>query len=210
MNVHVRAGLVIRHVIEHAVETQRSAVRDGETKSGESAGTEVIGIAVVGGKGPALELVAGTRSTGADDELALPAEQTEWEVVIQARCERMRVDVCWPADTGEFIVLRGVIPIAFDFPPRIGEEHAESASVTKAVLRYRASFDAGILIEPGPLPESAEFHRSGKWRVEIIPPHVGRIHDGIRGRATTEEIAEIRRKLKTSLRAEIKPPAIGW
>src|SRR6266566_3304805 len=52
MNVHVRAGLVVRHVVEHAVKTQRGAVGDGETQTGETTYAEVISVAVIRRTGP--------------------------------------------------------------------------------------------------------------------------------------------------------------
>jgi len=94
VNVHVRAACVIRHVVEHAVETQRGTIGNAETNARESAGTVVIvvaEIAITSG----LELVAGASSAGADDELALAAadEFSDREVVVQASRERVSVDI---------------------------------------------------------------------------------------------------------------------
>src|SRR3954464_3172018 len=71
VDVHVRARLVIRHVVEHAVEAQSRAIGDCQTHTSQSADTKVVRVAVLGWNGAALELVAGARATAAEDELAL-------------------------------------------------------------------------------------------------------------------------------------------
>jgi hypothetical protein len=106
MNVHIRVGLVVRHVVNNTVNTQRGAVGDAKTNAGQPAHTKVIGVAVVWRNGPALKLVAGARSTGTDDELTLTTEEPEREVVVQARRERMRVYVRRTDTACEFVALR--------------------------------------------------------------------------------------------------------
>src|ERR1700686_3250219 len=70
VEVEIRAWLVIRHVVDHAVHTKRGTIRDAETNSGETSRTKVVGVAVTR---RALKLVTRASSAGAEDELALPA-----------------------------------------------------------------------------------------------------------------------------------------
>src|SRR4051812_25321775 len=210
VNVHVRVGLVIRHAIEDAVKPQRGAVGDAKTNAGQSTPTVVIGVA--GDVGDVvLETVARARSTRADDELALPVQQPEREVVVQTQCECMGVDV---ADRRirrrKLVGLWRVVAITFELPPGIGQEDTDATAVTKAVFGNGRAFDTGVVIEECPLREAAELHRSGQRRIELIPPHVRRKHHWSRGRRAAEEIAQIRRKLESGLSAEIKLATFGW
>src|SRR5947207_3881238 len=209
MYVHLRAGFVVRNVIEHAVETQRGAVGDGETQTGETTYAEIISVAVIPRTGPALELVAGASATGTDDELALPAaEKTEREVVVQAGSERVRVDIGWTDAAGEFVVLRRVIAVTLDLPTGIREEDSQPAAVSQSILWIRNAFNTGVLVEPRPLGEATELHGSRKWGRHLVPPHVRSISHRIRSGTTAEKIAEVGRELETGLRAEIELPAV--
>jgi len=93
VEVEICAWLVIRHVVDHTVDTKRGAIGDAETNASKATRAKVVAVAVRGRA--SLELVAGPRSAGADDKLALAAsdEVADREVVVQARGERMRVDV---------------------------------------------------------------------------------------------------------------------
>jgi len=59
-----------------------------------------------------------------------------------------------------------------------------------------------------PLNEATEFNGSREWCGEIVPPCVRGPNHGVTRSAATEKVAEIRRKLETSLSAEIHLPAI--
>src|SRR5258706_3441950 len=104
VEVEIRAWAVIRHVVNHTVDTKCGAIGDAETNAGEATRTEVVGVAI--GLRAAFELVAGASSARADDELALaaPDEVADREVVVQARGERMRVDIRRAAHTGRSTV----------------------------------------------------------------------------------------------------------
>jgi hypothetical protein len=128
MNVHVGAACVVRHVIEHAVDAQRRAVSNAETNAGESASTVVVGVAQILIAG-ALKLVAGANTTGAKDELALPAQESKREIVIQARGERVRIYFRDPVIRRDVVILRRIVAVAFQLPTGIREENAKTSAV---------------------------------------------------------------------------------
>ena len=87
MKVHVRIRLVVGHVVDHTIETQRGAVGDAETDTSEAACTEIVSVAV--SQRATVQLVAGARSASTENELALPVHQSEREVIVQTHRERM-------------------------------------------------------------------------------------------------------------------------
>ena len=208
VEVEIRAWLVIRHVINNAVDTKRGTIGDSETNAGKAGRAKVVGVVVT-----RLELVAGASSTGADDELALAAsdEVADREIVVKPCGERVRVDVRRP--TGKAangaIDLRRIVAITFNLPARITEEDAQASAVADSVL-WNGVSQAGVVVEVGSLDEAAGFNGSRKRRDELIPPHVGRPHDRITRCAAAEKIVDVRRELQTSLRAEIELPALRW
>src|SRR5256714_7791710 len=204
MNVHVRAAFVIRHVIEHAIETQCGAVGDAETDTSKSARTVVVLVTDIVISG-ILELVACTSATRSDDELALPVHKAEQgEIVVETRCERVRIDLGNAVVGRDIVVLRRIVAIAFDFPPRIREEHSESSTVAESVLGNRNVLASGVAIEERPLRESAQFDGSRKWSIHLIPPNVRGPHHRICSCSTPEKVAQVGRELQTRLGAEVK------
>src|SRR5689334_5735336 len=209
VDVHVGAALVIRHVIEHAVETKRGTIRNAKTETREGTAAVVVVVAQILITS-ALELVTGARGTRTDDELALPARQeAEWEVVVQTQCKGVRVDRCDAVVRSNVVVLRRIVPVAFDLPLRIGEEHADTSTVAKSILGNCDVIDTRVIVEERPLHEAAELDGSRKRSIHLVPPLVRGPHYGIRRSATAEQVAQIWRKLKTRLGAEIKLAAIG-
>src|SRR4051812_4465357 len=153
MNVHVRVGIVIRHVVEDAVKPQRGAIGDAKTNARQGADAEVVLIAKVV-VGVALEAIAGARATRAEDELALPVHETEREVVIQAHCERVSVNSGNTAVRRDVVVFRRVVAVTFKLPTRIGEKHADTSTVADTILGYRDVFDSGVVVKERPLDET--------------------------------------------------------
>src|SRR5687768_14943912 len=93
MDIHVRIRLVIRHVIEHAINTEGGTIRDAKSQANEPAGAVIIAVPHLGIV-RTLELVTGAGRASADDELALSSHQVaKREVVVQTKCECMGVDV---------------------------------------------------------------------------------------------------------------------
>ena len=208
MEVEIRAWLVVRHVVNDTIKAERRAIGDREAETSEAAGAEIIGVAVR--RRATLELVARANSTGAEDELALPAHQSDREVVVQACSESRRIDIGRPrrcAANGA-IGLRRIVAITFELPAWIAEKNTESSAVADSVLRNRARA-TGVIVETAPLSEAAELNRAGEWGIQIVPPHVRRPHHRVTRCAATHQVAQIRRQLETSLRAEIELTAIG-
>src|SRR4051812_13242266 len=183
MNVHVRIGVVVGHVVEHTVYAQSGAVSDTEADTREGASTIVVGIAKVIGAA-VLESIAGASRTGADDELALPAQQSEREVVVQAHRERVGIDTGDAVVGRDVVVLRRIVAVAFELPPRIGKEHTDATAVTESILCDGDTFGAGVIVEERPLNETAEFDGTGERSIKLIPPGVRRPHHWIRCCAT--------------------------
>jgi hypothetical protein len=171
MNVQIRVGLVVRHIVDDAVETERNSICHAEAQSSESADTVPIGV-VVFQNTRATVPVAGTDSAQPDEELALTAHQVaQPEVVVQAESQCVGVDVLGAAD-GEWllvIVVRRVVAVAFELEGGIGKKHAEATTESKAILRHRSG-PAGVLVEPGILAEAPDLDGSWTRRIHVIPP----------------------------------------
>src|SRR4029079_18903954 len=118
VNVHVGIWVVIRHVIEHAVDANCRTVRDAEANACERAAAVVVRVTEVI-IGVARELIAGASRTGADDELALAAtnEVPDREIVVQTQRECVGVDISDARCRCELIALRRVVAVAFELPP---------------------------------------------------------------------------------------------
>src|SRR5256714_4348934 len=196
VDVHVRIFLMVRHVVEHTIETERRTVGDTETKSRQSTYAVVVGVAEVVVR-RVLELVAGTSSTDTDDELALPAHHvSEREVVVQPRCKCVRIDLRDGAIRSQIVVLRRIVSVAFELPAGIRQENAEAPTITEAVLGDSDVIDTRVAVEERPLREAAEFNGSGKRRIEPIPPGVGRPpRRGVSHRSAPQHRAQVGREL---------------
>src|SRR5688500_1252639 len=209
MDIHVRIRLVIRHVIEHAINTEGGTIRDAKSQANEPAGAVIIDVPHLGIV-RTIELVTGAGRAGADDELALSSHQVaKREVVVQTKCECMGVDVFRLStqaadDAIRITVVWRVVAVAFDLEAGIGKKYTDAPAIAKTILGYRAG-TAGVLIEPCPLGKAANFDGAGKRRIEIIPPYDrGPERAAARRRPATEHRAEIRRELNSSLSANVE------